>query len=296
MNAFEYFLPTSAKEAAQLLHKYPKAMVLAGGTDLLVRMKVRVYQPSVVIDIKRLPKADEIRYSTKGGLTLGTATSVRQVELSQTVIDRYPALSQGAGFIGSPQIRNRATVIGNIVNAAPSADTAPGVIVHGGKVNIAGPKGRRSMLCEDFITGPGKRDLKRGEFVSSIQIPTPPARTGSAYVRHTPRFAMDIAVVGVGAAVTLGSKNVCKDVKIVLGAVAPVPMRAVEAEAILRGNELTPQLLAEAGEAAAAETKPISDIRASEEFRRELVRVLTQRMVSAASDSAQTPIAKRRAA
>ncbi|MBE81209.1 MAG: hypothetical protein CME21_01485 [Gemmatimonadetes bacterium] len=297
MNAFEYYLPKSAKEAAQLLKKYPDAMILAGGTDLLVRMKARIFRPSVVIDIKGLKNAAEIRFSAKSGLALGPAVSVRKTERSPVVLERYPALADGAGFIGSVQIRNRATVIGNICNAAPSADTAPGVIVHGGKVNIVGPKGRRSILAEDFMKGPGKRDLKRGEFAAGITIPTPPARTGSAYVRHTPRVAMDIAVVGVGAAVTLAPKsNVAKDVKICLGAVAPIPLRAVEAESILRGSELTDQRIAEAAIAAAAEAKPISDIRASEDFRRELVRVLTQRMVSAAADNARTPIAKRRAA
>jgi carbon-monoxide dehydrogenase medium subunit len=297
MNAFEYFLPKTPKEAAQLLKKHPDAMILAGGTDLLVRMKGRVYRPSVVIDVKRLQKADEISFSPKTGLTLGPAVSVRQAEQSVSVLDRYPALAQGARFIGSVQIRNRATVVGNICNAAPSADTAPGIIVHGGKVNIFGPDGRRTLLVENFITGPGKRDLKRGEFVTGIQIPTPAARTGSAYVRHTPRVAMDIAVVGVGAAITLVPRhNVCADVKIVLGAVAPVPMRATAAEGVLRGQELTSALIDQAAEAAAAEARPITDIRASEEYRRELVRVLTQRMVSAAADNARTPIAKRRAA
>ena len=297
MNAFDYYQPTTTKEAAQLLKKYPDAMILAGGTDLLVRMKGRVYQPSVVIDIKDLPKAGEINFSPKSGLTMGSAVSVRNAEQSISVLERYPALAQGARFIGSVQIRNRATIIGNICNAAPSADTAPGIIIHGGKVNIVGPTGRRSMLVENFIKGPGKRDLKRGEFVGSIQIPTPPARTGSAYVRHTPRVAMDIAVVGVGAAITLAPKhNVCSEVKIVLGAVAPVPMRATAAESVLRGQELTPALIDQAAEAAAAEARPITDIRASEDFRRELVRVLTQRMVSAAADNARTPIAKRRAA
>lgn len=297
MNAFEYFRPKTAKEAAQLLHKHPDAMLLAGGTDLLVRMKVRVYQPSVVIDIKGLSKADELKFAAKTGLSMGTAVSVRQAERSPAVIERYPALAQGAAFIGSVQIRNRATIIGNICNAAPSADTAPGVIVHGGKVNIVGPRGRRSMLVENFMTGPGKRDLKRGEFVSGIQIPTPPARTGSAYVRHTPRVAMDIAVVGVGAAVTLAARhNVATDVKICLGAVAPVPLRATDAEKLLIDQELTEARIAEAAEAAAAQARPISDIRSSEEFRRELVRVLTQRMVAAAADNARTPISKRRAA
>ena len=296
MNPFEYFLPKSAKEAATLLKKHPDAMLLAGGTDLLVRMKGRVHRPSVVIDVKRLPKAGEVSFTTKSGLSIGPAVSMRQVELSQAILSRYPSVAQGAAFVGSIQIRNRATVIGNICNAAPSADTAPGIIVHGGKARIVGPSGRRTITVEDLIKGPGKTDLRRGEFVAGIQIPTPPARTGSAYVRHTPRVAMDIAVVGVGALVTLGPRDVCQDVKIVLGAVAPVPMRALRAEALLRGQELTEQRIAQAAEEAAAEAKPITDIRASEEFRRELVRVLTQRMISAASDNARTPISRRRAA
>lgn len=297
MNPFEYFLPKSAKEAAALLKKHPNAMVLAGGTDLLVRMKGRVHRPSAVIDVKRLPKANEITFTTKSGLSIGPAVSMRTVERSPDVLSRYPAIAQGAAFVGSVQIRNRATLIGNVCNAAPSADTSPGVIVHGGKVKIAGPTGRRTMAVEDFVKGPGKTDLRRGEFVTGIQIPTPAARTGSAYVRHTPRVAMDIAVVGVGALVTLVPKrDVCEDVRIVLGAVAPVPLRALKAEAILRGQELTAALIEEAAEAAAAEARPISDVRASADYRRELVRVLTQRMISAASDNARTPIARRRAA
>ncbi len=297
MNAFEYFLPKTAKEAAKLLKKHPDAMVLAGGTDMLVRMKGRFYRPSTIIDVKRLPKADEISFTVKSGLSIGPAVSMRQAELSPAVLTRCPSIAQGAAFVGSIQIRNRATVIGNICNAAPSADTAPGIIVHGGKARIVGPNGRRTMDVEDFIKGPGKTDLRRGEFVAGIQIPTPPARTGSAYVRHTPRVAMDIAVVGVGAMVTLAPKrDVCQDIKIVLGAVAPVPLRAVQAEALLIGQELTASRIEQAAAAAAAEAKPISDVRASADYRRELVRVLTQRMISAASDNARTPIARRRAA
>jgi aerobic carbon-monoxide dehydrogenase medium subunit len=297
VNAFEYFLPKSAKEAAVLLQKHPDAVVLAGGSDLLVRMKGRVQEPSAMIDIKGIPKAGDLTFTAKSGLSIGPAVSMRQVERSQDVVTLYPALAQGAAFVGSIQIRNRATVVGNICNASPSADTAPGVIVHGGKVRIVGPGGRRTMKVEEFVKGPGKTDLRRGEFVTGIQIPTPAPRTGSAYVRHTPRMAMDIAVVGVGVQITLAPKgDLCQDVRIVLGAVAPVPMRAVQAEAILRGQQLTTALIEQAAVTAAAEARPISDVRASADFRRELVRSLTRRMIAAASDNARTPAARRRAA
>jgi carbon-monoxide dehydrogenase medium subunit len=197
--------------------------------------------------------------------------------------------------VGSIQIRNLATVVGNVCNAAPSADTAPGLIALGAKVQIAGPGGRRSMLVENFMTGPSQTALKPGELVTGIQVPTPGPRTGSAYVRHTPRNAMDIAVVGVGAAVTLAPRTgACQDAKIVLGAVAPTPIRARAAEKILRGQKPTDALIAEAAEIAAGDARPISDVRASADFRREMVRVLTRRMVTAACEA--TSGAKRRAA
>lgn len=295
MQAFEYHQPGTAKEATRILHKHPKAMLLAGGTDILVRMKDRVLRPPAIVDVKRLPKATDLSYTAKNGLHIGCAVSMRQVELFGHAIRRYGALTQGAAYVGSIQIRNRATVVGNICNAAPSADTAPGLIVHGATVQIVGSKGRRTMLIENFMTGPSKNDLGRGEFVVSIRVPPPPARTGSAYVRHTPREAMDIAVVGVGAAVTLTTKGVCADAKICLGAVAPVPLRATAAETILIDQKLTPARIEQAAAAAAEEARPITDVRASAEFRREMVRVLTARMIQAASRQA-TGTTTRRAA
>ena len=295
MQAFEYFQPKTVREAVQALHKHPKAIVLAGGTDLLVRMKDRVNRPPAVVDVKRLPRADDLSYAGKTGLHIGAAVSMRQVERSSGAQSRFGAIAQGATFVGSIQIRNRATVIGNVCNAAPSADTAPGLIVHDAKVQIAGPKGRRTMTVEDFMKGPGKNDLKRGEFVLGIQVPAPKPRTGSAYVRHTPREAMDIAVVGVGASVTLSPKGICTAAGICLGAVAPVPLRATKAESILVGQKLTPGKIAQAALVASDEARPITDVRATAGFRREMVRVLTERMIKAASRAA-TPTRSRRAA
>lgn len=296
MKAFDYFAPNTIKEAIELLSAQPNASLLAGGTDSLVRMKGRAWIPDAIVDVRNLPGAKELGFQAKRGLHLGPSVTMQQVALSSIVQRRFAALAQGAAFVGSIQIRNLATVVGNVCNAAPSADAAPGLIVLGAKVQIAGPGGRRTMAVEKFMTGPGKTALAKRELVTGILVPTPAARTGSAYVRHTPRLAMDIAVVGVGAAVSLAPRSdVCTDAKIVLGAVAPTPMRARSAERILKGEKLTADMIAAA--AKAAEARPISDVRASAEYRRELVRVLTERMILAAQEDAKTPMnAKRRAA
>ncbi|MEC7843155.1 MAG: xanthine dehydrogenase family protein subunit M [Candidatus Latescibacterota bacterium] len=280
MQAFDYVAVGSVREAVAALNK-KRVMVLAGGTDMLVRMKGRALTPEVVVDVKGIPGAGD--FSAKSGLSIGSAVTMRQVELSAKVREDYAAVAQGAAVVGSIQIRNLATVAGNICNAAPSADVAPGLIALRAKVRIAGPGGQRTLLVENFMTGPGKTALKRGELVTAIQLPTPGPRTGSAFVRHTPRGAMDIAVVNVAVAMTLAPRTgKCADVRIALGAVAPTPMRALKAEMLLRGEKLTADLVAEASAVAGAEARPISDQRASAEFRRELVRVLTGRMVEAA--------------
>ena len=288
MNSFEYFAPRTVREAVEVLSAHPNAKLLAGGTDLLVQMKERARTPDTLVDVRRIPGADELRYDGKTGLTIGAAVTMRQVELMPAAQLHYAGLADGARVVGSFQIRNLATIVGNVCNAAPSADAAPGLIVHGAKVKIAGPGGRRTMLVENFMTGPGRTTLRDGEFVVELNVPVPSARTGSAYMRHTPRGAMDIAMVGVGAAVTLAPRTLaCQDARIVLGAVAPKPLRARAAERLLKGQRLTDERIAKAADKAAEEARPISDVRGSADFRREMVRVLTGRMVAAAAGNAQ---------
>lgn len=281
-----------------MLAAHPDAKVLAGGTDLLVHMKLRVRTPGVIVDVGRLAGADLLAFDQKRGLSIGPAVTMRQVELSPLVWKTYQGFAQGASVVGSIQIRNLATIVGNVCNAAPSADVAPGLIALGARVRIAGPKGRRSMRVENFMTGPGQTALREGEFVTGIQVETPAPRTGSAYMRHTPRGAMDIAAVGVGASVTLAPRTgACQDVRIVMGAVAPTPLRAKGAEKVLRGERLSEALIAEAAGVASGEARPISDVRASADFRREMVGVLTERMVTAAWEDARSKTrSKRRAA
>jgi carbon-monoxide dehydrogenase medium subunit len=296
MKSFDYFAPKTIREAVDVLAAHPNAKVIAGGTDLLVHMKLRVRTPDVIVDVGRLKDADVLAFNKKRGLTLGPSVTMRQVELLSEAWKMYRGFAQGASVIGSVQIRNMATVVGNVCNSAPSADAAPGLIAQGAKVRIAGSKGRRSMSVEKFMTGPGQTALRDGEFVTGIQVPNPAPRTGSAYMRHTPRGAMDIAVVGVGVALTLAPRTgACQDVRVVLGAVAPTPIRARKAEKILRGERLSEGLIAEAAAVAVGEARPISDQRASADFRRELVGVMTRRMVTEAWEDAR-PKSGRRAA
>ena len=289
MQRFEYIAPGTIKEAVASLEAHKTAKVLAGGTDVLLQMKARISAPEALVDIKRIPGFNELRFDKKTGLTIGPAVTMRQIELSPLVARRYPAVAQGAGVVGSVQIRNRATLVGNVCNAAPSADAVPGLIVLGARVRIAGPGGkRRSVLLENFTTGPGQTVLKPGELVTAVQVPAPAPRTGSAYMRHTPREAMDIAAVGAGVAITLAPRTgKCRDVRIVLGAVGPTPIRARKAEKILKGEAPTPERIEEAADCAAGEARPISDVRASADFRRELARVLVRRMVTAALEDAR---------
>jgi carbon-monoxide dehydrogenase medium subunit len=298
LRAFEYFAPQTIKEAVAVLQAREDAAVLAGGTDLLLRMQARAQSPPVVVDIKRIPGFDALRQDARGWLTIGPAVTLSQIERAVEVRRRYPAIVQGAEVIGSVQIRNRATLVGNICNAAPSADTAPGLLALGARVRIAGPAGRRSLLLENFFKGPGQTALRPGELVTAVQVPPVGARAGSAYARHTTRAAMDIAVAGAGVALVLGRRtDACAEIAIVLGAVAPVPLRARAAEKLLRGSALTPALIAAAAERAADEARPISDVRASDGYRRELVRVLTRRMIEAALENArQRATSRRRAA
>ena len=297
MREFEYAAPRTIKEAVTALRRRGQTVVLAGGTDVLLRMKDRQWTPDRVVDIKRIPRLGELRFDPERGLFIGAAVSLRQVERSPEVGRHYPAVAQGAGIVGSVQIRNRATLVGNVCNAAPSADTAPGLIAHGARVRIAGPDGQRSLLLEKLFTGPGQTALRRGELVTGIQLPVPGPGVGSAYARHTTRGAMDLAAVGIGVAVELAPRTgSCRDIRIAMGAVAPTPRRARKAEALLRGQKLEPELIDAAARAAVGESEPIDDVRASAAFRRELVDVLTRRMVAAALEAARRSRARRRKA
>jgi carbon-monoxide dehydrogenase medium subunit len=290
LRGFEYLRPETLKEALALAKKYgKKAKFLAGGTDLLIFISHGRVKADYVIDLKGIPGIGGIKYDAKKGLQIGALTTVREVETSPIVIKRYPILTGAATQeFASIQIRNLATIGGNVCNAAPSADTVPALMALGARAKVVGSSGRRTVPLDEFFTGPGKTVLKADEILSELVIPPPARHTGGHYIKLAARRAMDIAFVGVAAAVQADPKDgAIKDVKIVLGAVAPTPVRALEAERILKGNPLESRIIEEAGEAAEAASRPISDVRASAEYRREMVRVLTKRAVAKAWDVAR---------
>lgn len=280
MNRFDYLAPTSLAEALAMLADRPEALPLAGGTDLLVQIKEHRRPVEALLSLKRVSEMHQL--SLNGTLVLGTAVSLAQIAAEQQIRQNYAALGDGAALIGSVQIRSMATVGGNLCNASPSADTAPPLLVLKAQAVIAATGGERTVPLAEFFLGPGRTILQPGEILKEIVVPQPLARSGSCYLRHTPRAAMDIAVVGVAAAISLDTEGVIAEARLALGAVAPTPIRAAAAEALLPGQRLTEELLAEVGHVAAQEARPIDDMRASAEYRRHLVSVLTQRALGQA--------------
>jgi carbon-monoxide dehydrogenase medium subunit len=277
MKRFEYFEPASLPEAVALLTRYQgRAQPLAGGTDLLVELKEQLRRADCVVNIKKIPGIGTLSFDPREGLRIGALVTSREIEISPITQQNYSSLVQAARELGSIQVRNRATIIGNVCRASPSADTLPPLIADGAVVSIHGAEGRRSVALEDFFTGPGKTVLKPDELVTEIVVPAPPPRTGKVYIKHGRRKAMELATVGV--AVTLSRD----EIRIVLGAVASTPIRAKKAEALLRGKSLDAKLISEAARAAAEESRPISNVRASAQYRREMVEVLTRRAIEQA--------------
>ena len=281
MRRFEYFEPTTLGEAAALLARFGgRAQPLAGGTDLLVELKEQLRRAECVVNIKRIPGMDQLSYDAREGLRIGALVTAREVELSPIILDKFSSLAQAARELGSIQVRNRATIVGNICRASPSADTLPPLIADSASVRIVGGKGQRTVPLEDFFPGPGKTVLGVDELVTELVLPPPAPGTRKVYIKHGRRKAMELATVGV--AVSLTEKS---EIRIVLGAVAPTPIRARKAEDLLRGKILDQQLIAQAAELAESESRPISNVRASAAYRREMVRVLTRRALERCSSS-----------
>jgi carbon-monoxide dehydrogenase medium subunit len=286
VNNFDYSRPTRLKEAIALL-KGRGAKVIAGGTDLLVQMRQGEVRPSRLVDVSGLPELSQIKTSKGGGLRIGSATLIRTLERDPLIRERFPIISQAAAYIGSVQIRNLATVGGNLCNAAPSADMAPPLLTLGARAIIAGPKGEKTMALEDFFRGPGETVLGKGELLVALELDALPKRSGGCYQRITTRKAMDIAFIGVASVIVLdGKSSKCKEARIALGAVAPTPIRAREAENMLAGCQLDDESIEAAAGQAAEEARPISDLRAGAEYRREMVKVLTRRTLHISLKSA----------
>lgn len=282
MKSFDFFEPTTLAEASRLFAE-EHAQLLAGGTDLVIGMKAYTETPQSVISLQKIPGLDGITTDSDGSITIGAMTKAREVELSEDIQKHHTALAEGASEIGSIQIRNLATIGGNIAHASPAADTVASLLVADAQVDIASANGTRSVPINELFTGPGQTVLKPGEIITQFRLPSP--ASGSHYIKHKIREVMDLAFIGVASAINLENGTIM-NVRIGLAAVAPTPIRATEAENLLKGKKITSELLEQAGEAAAAATSPISDLRCSAEHRREMVNVLTRRTLQLAIDRA----------
>lgn len=288
MRAFNYIRPSSLEEACRLLSQFNgKAKVLAGGTDLIVQIRQRKIQPETLISLRDISGLSYIRSKPDQGISIGAMTTLSFIEDSKEILQRYPAIIEAVSLIGSFQVRTRATLGGNLCNSAPSADMAPILIAYGARVCITNRSKERTVLLEDFFKGPGQNILEKDEIMKEIDLPPSPDSNFGIYLKAS-RSKMDIALVGVGALVLFEKgKEVCKELKLSLGAVAPTPIRAKEAEKMAVGLKLDNDLIMKVSQMASDEARPISDVRSSAEYRRILVRGLTKRALMAARSWAQ---------
>jgi carbon-monoxide dehydrogenase medium subunit len=279
INDFEYVAPKTLHEALQLLDRYrDQYKIIAGGQSLLIMMRQGLIAPEILIDIKGLSELDYIKPDDQKGLRIGALTTHRTIEKSPVIKTSFGVIAEMESRLASIQTRNWGSIGGNLCHGDPAGDLAPVLIALNATLTVAGTKGERKMLVEDFFLDYFETTLEHGELLREIQIPAIPPNTGVAYTKFNV-IETEMATVGVAVSMTLASKEGnCKDVRIVLGNAAPKPVRAKRAEEALRGKKITDALLQEAGEIASTEGDPISDIHASAEYRQELIKVLVKRV------------------
>lgn len=287
---FEYVQPTSRDEVTRILTSQDgPACLMMGGTDLFPRLRERLVRPSVVVDVKGLPGMCDISYDEVAGLTLGAAVTMNQIVQSPQVALRYPLLAEAAKSVASYQIRNRATLGGNLCNASPCADTAPATIALGGVLRIYGPAGEREVAAEAFFQGPGQTDLQAGEFLVGVRFPPPPSGGVGRYLKLGRSKKGDLSLVSVAVfAFPDGEAPSGYTVRIVLGAVAPTPLRVRAAEEVLSTQAPDEETFALAAQRAMEVAAPIDDVRSSAAYRDHMVRVLTQQALSAVWEQQRT--------
>ncbi|HET6618302.1 MAG TPA: xanthine dehydrogenase family protein subunit M [Dongiaceae bacterium] len=269
--------PETIKQAAQMLAgEKGKAFILAGGTDLLVRMRTGFVEPDLIVDIKRIAATRAIE-TTASGFRIGAAVTGAELGEHAKLKKAWPGVVEAANLIGSKQVQGRCTMTGNLCNASPAADSVPALVAAGAKAVIVGPKGKRTVPVEQVPMAPGRTSLKKGELIESILLPKRPARSGDAYLRFIPRTEMDIAVVGVGVSVTLDAKGVCTDARVSLGAVAPTVLLVPAAAKALIGTKVDKAALDALAAACSAACRPIDDKRGTREFRVKVAGVLARR-------------------
>jgi len=287
LHAIQYEAPTSLEQALGLLAAHGEnARAICGGTDIIIQLRAGTRRPDYLIDVKHISELTQLSFDSATGLRLGAAVRCIEIHESQLMRRYYPGLCEAAHLIGSLQIQGRASVGGNLCNGSPAADTTPALIALGAVARIVGPKGERRVNVDEFVLSPGRTVMQPGELLIELLIAPPPAHSADAYLRFIPRNEMDIAVVGVGASVTLDGDR-CVAARISLGAVAATPLFAEKASASLIGKEMNTEAFDAAGDLATALSSPIDDMRGTAEFRRHLVGVLTRRTLEIAVRRAQ---------
>jgi carbon-monoxide dehydrogenase medium subunit len=277
-----YVQPATAKEAATLLAKEKgKAFVLAGGTDLLVKMKAGMLEPDLVVDIKAIKGIKDIKKSASG-FVIGAAVPCAALSENKDLLKAYPGVVEGAQLIGSKQVQGRCTMVGNLCNASPAGDSVPGLIAAGAKAVLTSAKGSRKLAIEDVPAGVGRTNLRKGEFITAIELPKKEARSGDAYLRFIPRTEMDIAVVSCGVNLTLDAKGVITKARVALGAVAVTAILVKDAAKAIIGTKLDDAARAKLAAACSVACKPIDDKRGTIEFRTDVAGVLARRAAETA--------------
>jgi len=302
MRKFDYLKPKTVDEALTLLDQYgKKAVLLAGGTDVIVMVKQKNMSPEILVSLQGIPGLDRIEYD--GTLRIGPMVTHRAIEKSESIRKEFSALADAVDVLGSVQIRNVATIGGNICTAAPSADTVVPLLALGAQLRLKSSKSERTISIDQFFSGPGQTVLSQGEILTEISIPNPLPNTGSAYWKHQRRQALDLPILGVAVLLSLDKATVtcsdllcttspistvlhsleedelsCKEIRIALGVAAPTPMRARRAESLLRGKKISDELLEKVAIAATEEAQPRDSIRGEAWYRRDMIKVLVKRM------------------
>ena len=279
MRSFDYIRPSNLADAISALREYEDAFLFAGGTDLLVGMKNNFLKPQYIIDLKGIPNMDS--FECENGWKFGSLTTIRDIEVSKSIREKMPYLYQAAACLASVQIRNRATLGGNLCNASPAADMATMFLAMSSQVKIICVDNEKIVELDKFFTGPNSTILNRGEVLTEIIVPRDADQFKGVYIKFGPRKGMDIGIVNIAVLLDADFKSgLCKRIRIALGAVAPTPIRARQAEGLLNGNALSPDSINKAAELASSESDPISDFRASAGYRRELVKTLVVRGIN----------------
>jgi len=288
LHPFAYVAPSTVAEAVAVLNEHgDRARPLAGGTDLLVKARANVWELDAVVDIKNIPELMNLSVGS-GGLSIGAGVPCYQVYDNSEVAAEYPGIVDGASIIGGIQVQSRAGLGGNLCNAAPSGDGIPSLIAYSAVAKISGPNGDREVAVEDFATGPSRTVLEKGELLVSIEVPKPAANSGAAYTRFIPRNEMDIAVAGVGVFVQLDSSGQnFESARIALASVGPTPILASAAGDSLAGKPVNDETIAAAAALAKQAATPITDMRGTVDQRKQLVEVLTGRMIKQAVERAR---------